>query len=113
MRLEDFNVDVAKKVINLWKEHLGFWDKNNFYLNEPELLVFLLNDVDKWVTGRFEERLGSKYTDDSKLLIYIENQNLKVECYAQTQTVFGKINKEKAEDAEMNFNKIVSEYFKV
>jgi hypothetical protein len=112
MELRNFTVDVAKQVIRLWEEHLGFWYENNRYLEYPELLVSSLQDPSSWVTGRFEDRIGSRYTDDSKLLVYLKNQGLEFECYAQAHTVFGEQKKQEAERAEETFNQAVMEYVK-
>ena len=87
MEPKDFTVDVAKKVMELWREHLGFWYDNNRYLKDTELLVFSLQDPNSWITGRFEDRIGSRYTDDSKLLVYLRDSGLEIECYAQAHTV--------------------------
>jgi hypothetical protein len=112
MKLGDLTVDIAKRVMSLWQEHLGFWYKNNRYLEHPELLVSSLQDPTCWTTGRFEDRIGSMYTDDSKLLAYLRSEGLEFECYVQTHTVFGQDRKQEAERAEEAFNRAVMEYVK-
>lgn len=112
MRPNDFSVDNAIKVMGLWEKHLGFWSANNNYLKHPELLVSSLQNIDYWITGRFEDRIGSRYTEDSKLFAYLEKGKLEFECYAQANTVFGKDKKKETEKAEEEFNKAVSRYMK-
>jgi len=112
MNPKDFTVDVAKKVMNLWKEHLGFCYDHNRYLKHPELFVSSLQDPNSWVTERFEDRIGSRYTGDSRLLVYLRNEGLEIECYVQANTVFGQDRKQEAERAEETFNRAVMEYVK-
>jgi len=69
MKLEDFTPGVAKKVILLWKRHLGFYHRENSYLRHPEILADFVHDPTCWLTGGYQDRIGSRYTDDSKLLI--------------------------------------------
>jgi len=109
MKPENVTVDVATKVMEIWQEHLGFWYDDNKYLDEPSLLSSILQTPDEWMAGMFQDRIGSKYTDDSKLYARVERGDLKITCYVQPHTVF-KDNRQKAQDAEDSFNKAVKTY---
>ena len=110
MELNQFKVDNAKKIMDLWKKHLGFWHNDHWYFKHPEVLVYSLKNPESWVTGRFEDRIGSRYTDDSKLLAYLGEEGLEFECYAQAHTVMRKDRQQEADRSEEAFNKAVMEY---
>jgi hypothetical protein len=109
MRPEDFTVDVARKVMLLWKEHLGFWREHNHYMEHPEILASRLQKPSEW-HGTFQDRVGSKYTDDSKLRACLKDGELEISCYAQSHVVFGKKEKQEAEKAQNDFNTAVMKY---
>lgn len=110
MKPEQFTSGVAKRVMLLWKEHLGFFYRDHHYYTDAKLLVYALENPQSWLAGRFEDRIGSRYTDDSKLLAYLRSGQLEFECYAQAQTVMGPEKRKEAENAEDAFNKAVHEY---
>lgn len=109
MRHGDFTPDVAKKVIDIWQEHMGLWNEQDLYVIHPDILSSDMQDPRCWVTGRFEARIGSRYTDDSKLIAYERGGVLELECYAQSHTVF-RDNRPEVERAQEAFNLAVREY---
>jgi len=105
MRPEDFNADAARKVMELWAKHLGFWDEDRLYLRSPELLSSRIQDPKVLFIG-FEDRIGSRYSDDSKLTACChEDSGLEVMCYVQEHS-----GKQEAIMAEESFNRAVSEF---
>ena len=112
MKLKDFTPDVARQVIDLWEQHLGFFYKNRLCMDSPEFLASEVQDLENWATGRFEPRIGSKFTDDSKLLVYFVGGDIEVKCYAQAHTAIGKERRHEAERAEESFNKAVKDYIR-
>ncbi len=104
MKLEEFTPDVAKRLMYLWKRHMGIYGMGSSYLKNPELLSELVRDRENWITGRYEDRIGSKYTDDSKLIVCLNRGEVEVSCYAQAHAVMGRERAKEAEQAEKNFN---------
>lgn len=106
MKLEDFNTDIAKKVMALWKEHLGVYDKK--YFRHPELLV--RNVIESMYSlYYFEDRIGSRFSEDSKLHATAFD-DLIFECNVQSHTIMDAAIRKQAENAEEVFNKSVKEY---
>ena len=89
MKLTEFTPDVAKRVMELWKTHLGLcpgWNSQKYY-EHPDLLVVMVINSRNWVTGRFEEPIGSKWTDNSKLLVYNRyREGVHIEAYVDLPT---------------------------
>lgn len=104
MELKDFTPAKARDVMKLWKKHLGFFYAKNSYLRYPEILSSFVQDPKYWVTGRYEDRVGSKYTDDSKLIVRSNQGKLEISCYVQAHTVMGRERIKEAEEAEEAFN---------
>jgi len=112
MKLEDFNINVASEVMKLWREHLGSCH-NNVYLKYPGLLASRLKTPDRWVVGRFEDIIGSKYARGSTLLAYLRHERLEIGCYFQANGFFGdgrEAKEQEAREAGESFNKAVREY---
>jgi hypothetical protein len=111
--LTDFTPDVAKKVIGLWQEYMGFFYNDavsRLYVDSPELLVKRVGDSFRQF-GRFDERITSSFSDDSKLQIYPDwDGKIKFECYAQTQSMMGKERRDAAEKSQNAFNEAVRKY---
>ena len=106
MRIKDFTPDIAKKVMELWSQHLGVCCESQRYLEHPELLAWEMQSPNSWITGRFEDRIGSKWTDDSKLLAYLRTESgLEFECYVQAHTIMGQEIRQEAEKAEDEFKR--------
>jgi len=89
MKLAEFDENVARKVMDLWQEHLGFWHSFNLYCEHPAVLAACMTDREYWASGRFEDRIGSRYTDDSKLLAYLRHGELEIACYVQAPVALG------------------------
>ena len=105
MKQNEFTADIAKKVMELWKEHLGFfYGKHNYYEN-PQMLVDAFNREILNI-GVFQDRVGSRYSDDSKLTIKVIGNQVEFDCYVQAHGV----DKKKSEVAEDKFNAAIKEY---
>ena len=109
MKPEDFTADVAERVMGLWAEHLGFWRKSNRYSENPRLLANLLQNPNGWLAGMFQDRIGSRFTDDSKLYASLTKGKLELRCYVQAHTAVREEEQE-ALDAENTFNSEVMSY---
>jgi len=110
MKLGDFSPDVAKRVMELWKEHLGFFYDTGHasrYLEYPDMLADDVRNTSGWVTSRYEDRFTSRFSDDSKFFVNLTLEGLEITCYVQYH---GSVGREEAEQAEKNFNKAVKEY---
>ena len=111
MHIKDFTPDVAKKVMELWNEHLGLHTLSRRYFENPGQLSSAVKDPYHWWAGRYEDRIGSRWTEDSKLLIYSNrfgDDGLRIEAYVQAQNLMAA--RDEAERAEETFNKAVMEY---
>src|SRR3989344_2570821 len=98
MKLAEFTGEDARKIMDLWKIHLGMIYKHP-YFTHPEFFSELVQDPSAWVTGRLEDRLGSRWSDDAKLFMYLRMGNLEIKCYVQTHTIMPQ-HKQEAERAE-------------
>lgn len=108
MKLKNFDANIAAKVIDLWKEHLGIHSRTSPHF-DPEFLAEEVRDSHTWVTGRYDPRIGSKFTDDSKLLVSLRDGKVVIECYVQAHTV-AKDRQQEALTAEETFNKAMVDY---
>lgn len=114
MHLKDFTPDVARNVMELWKEHLGLhYFGSQRYFEDPEQLSSSVINPRNWLLGRYEDRIGSRWTEDSKLFVYNNrpgDDGLRIEAYVQAQNLWR--NRVEAEKAEETFNRAVMEYIR-
>lgn len=109
MRLREFDVNVARRVMDLWNLHLGLhYFGSEKYFESPELLVRDINNPRFWFTGRWENRIGSRWTEDSKLFVYDRHEGISVEAYVQAQNLI--VSVDKAQKGEDEFNRVMKEY---
>ena len=111
MNPDDFVLVNATDIIARWVEHLGPHSFNR-YIASPHLLVAHIHDPASWDTGRIEARIGSRYSEDSKLLVYDRIEGLEFLCYVQMIKSFGVTEAElqEAKRAEETFNQAAREY---
>jgi hypothetical protein len=77
MKLENLSLTDIGELIRLWKKHFGFfYDKR--YEHCPEMLLDQIKDKGGWVITRYETRVGSKFTDDTKILVYDQGDNIEI-----------------------------------
>ena len=111
MNREDFVLVNATDIIALWVAHLGPHSSNR-YIRFPHMLVSHIKNPESWDAGRIEARIGSRFSEDSKLLVYDRIEGLEFLCYAQMVKSFGVTEAElqEAERAERAFNRAARDY---
>lgn len=121
MNLEDLSLQDITELIRLWGIHLGyFFDKR--YERNPELLLEEIKDPGCWVCGtRYETRVGSRFGDDAKILVYeraqgieiladINDGNLKRDIANTSLAEFVRERKKQELVAENSFNEAMRKY---
>ena len=112
MKLSEFDVNVARQVMNLWNQHLGLhYFGSQKYFDCPHLLVLDARNPRFWLCRRYENRIGSRWTEDSKLFMYLNrfgNEGLRIEAYVQAQNLM--VGRDEAQRGEDEFNRVVKEY---
>lgn len=112
MKLSEFTPNIARDVMKIWIDYFGsVTSVNQRYVDNPEVLSRDVRNPRYWFGGCYSYRMGSKWTNDSKLLVHFNNhqRTLEVECYMQSQSLWGEQRKE-AEIAEIKFNNAIKKY---
>ena len=108
MKLEEFVEEAAVKVIDLWKDHVGFF--YNSPPTPPALLSTSVRDQSQWISNFYEERWGSQWSEDAKFFLYIQDDgSLEIECQMQEQTI-DREDREAAKKGQDNFNREINDY---
>jgi hypothetical protein len=119
MELKDFDESVARDVINKWEKHLGFFWSGSLYFEAPKFLVEAIKKSYHWNRGFYDDIIGSRYTDDSRLIILCaENQGffLKegriqiIKCDVMEQTLPCEDFRQEAKEAERISNEEMMRY---
>ncbi|MCP3682908.1 MAG: hypothetical protein GY861_09480 [bacterium] len=84
MKPEEFDDEICLALLEMYKQELGGIGIDNF-LTHPSLIVPVIQNPDSWATfPRYENKLGSKYSGDTKLILKLtETGNLEASIYLQ------------------------------
>ena len=112
MILNEFTPEVAKGVLSIWEQYLGFGRDGKIYRDIPSVLSAELLDESNWQRWDFwETRMGSRWGEDSKLTMLLFDGELTIASQVQYGGNFlDKDQKELALFAEESFNNDVADY---
>ncbi|MFP4112130.1 MAG: hypothetical protein ACLFUO_03950 [Candidatus Woesearchaeota archaeon] len=108
MKLNELDIEIAEKIMELWEQHLGF-SGNHPFRESPRMMVFSYHEM-KFSGIDFMVKIGSIYNDNSKLRIYEIENSLCAECDIGIDSIYARDLEKKALASQEKFNSAIIEY---